>query len=93
MPNVYDELKTADGSKTRVAVNATILSVGEIDEMLMTFAVRFKIEMTWFDSRLSFNNLKNHLDQGTIVGLAERSAYGCWQASSILGCLQLSKPT
>ena len=62
-----------DGSKTRVTVNATILSVGSVEEMRMTFAVRFKIELSWFDSRLIFTNLKNHHDQRSIVGLAERS--------------------
>ncbi len=36
-----------------------VISIGNFDEMAMTFKARFSLKLTWFDWRVQYFNLKN----------------------------------
>ena len=54
-----------------VVVSLKILTISDIEEITMSFNVKFSLTLSWKDERLTFYNL-NQRDQSNIVGGTDR---------------------
>ncbi len=52
-PAISEEKKV-----TLVSVNISVIYIDNLEEAGMTFSVKIKIQLKWYDSRLKFYNLK-----------------------------------
>jgi len=55
-PAISEEKKV-----TLVSVNISVIYIDNLEETGMTFSVKIKIRLKWYDSRLKFYNLKVNL--------------------------------
>ena len=49
-------------NRTEVRLAIEILELGQFQELKMTFRAKFNFKLRWFDSRLTFTNLKENDD-------------------------------
>ena len=61
------------GKKLHVSVNIRVMDLSEIAEVRMSYRVKFKISLGWFDPRLKFTNLKSHFTQN-VIGVNKRNS-------------------
>ena len=47
-------------NRTEVTLSIEVLELGQFQELKMTFWAKFNIKLKWFDSRLTFTNLKEN---------------------------------
>ena len=65
-----------DNITTKVSVNISVIHIDKLDETEMLFSVKILIQLMWYDSRLTFYNIKNYNGSGNNVGKEERE--GLW---------------
>ena len=57
---------------TLVQVNMSVVYIDELEEIKNTFSVKIHIRLKWYDSRLTFYNLRGEMKRGNVVGSVER---------------------
>jgi len=55
-------------NRTSVYIRVDILELGSFQELPMTFKAKIFIQLRWFDSRLTFANLKRDNDERNSIG-------------------------
>jgi hypothetical protein len=55
-------------NRTSVYIRVDILELGSFQELPMTFKAKIFIQLRWFDSRLTFTNLKTDNDERNSIG-------------------------
>jgi len=61
---------------TLIQINISVIYIDELEEAKNTFSVKIKILLKWYDSRLTFFNLRGEMKRGNVVGSDERN--GIW---------------
>jgi len=65
-----------DNITTSVHVNISVIHIDKLDEKELFFTVKILISLVWYDSRLTFYNLKRFMVSGNNVGKVEKE--GVW---------------
>jgi hypothetical protein len=55
-------------NRTSVYIRVDILELRNFQELSMTFKAKIFIQLRWFDSRLTFTNLKRDIDERNSIG-------------------------
>jgi hypothetical protein len=65
---------SVDSSENRTSVysRVDILELGSFQELPMTFRAKISVQLWWFDSRLTFANLKKDNERNSIGNLDEQ---------------------
>jgi hypothetical protein len=58
---------------TLVKINISVTNIDELEEIKNTFSVKIHIRLKWYDSRLTFYNLRGEMKRGNVVGIIERA--------------------
>ena len=69
--------------RTPVHLSLDLLDLGSFQEISMTFRAKFYIQLRWFDSRLTFTNLRKDNDEKNSIGKAvgwQRSYLTPWRS-------------
>ena len=67
-PSVLENKSTA-----QVYVNVSIVYIDKLEESEMSFSIKILVQLKWYDSRVTFDNLKIKLKQGNKVGNNDRN--------------------
>jgi len=57
---------------TDVIVNVSIVFIDEIDENAMKMSIKFQIQMSWLDTRLTYRNLNRKVTYGSNLNKNQR---------------------